>query len=210
MSYSVADLIALGGPVMWLLLLCAIITVAIIVERGVALGRADAHAHRLLEEISDAVRRNKVAEALAMCDRTRGPIARLIRVGLLKSGRPRDDVRHAIEDASAREIPDLERHLAALGTMAQVAPLLGLLGTTLGLIRCFHVLQVKAASLQPVGPSDVAAGFWQALLTTTAGLAIAIPAVIAYNYFARRIQRFLWSLEVATTDLLARMSGEET
>lgn len=210
MTYSLGDLLVLGGPMMWPLLLCSVLAAAIIGDRCLSLARTQQHTRQLLSEVEGAVKRRKMGEALALCERARGPIAQIVRVALTKHGQPRDQIRQAIEDAGRREIPWLERHLAALGTIANVAPLLGLLGTTLGLVRCFHVMQVKAAALQPVGPADLAQGLWQALLTTSAGLAIAIPAIVTYNYFARRVQRTVWEMERAATDLLRLLGGEET
>lgn len=208
MTYTVADLIVLGGPMMWPLVVCSMLTVAIILERMFALHGTGVQAHRFLDDVRDAVKRRKVAEALAICDRTPSPLAAMVRMGLARHEQGRDAIRQAIEEAGAREIPRLERHLAALGTIAHVAPLFGLLGTTIGLMRCFHVMQVKAAALHPVGPADLTQGIWQALLTTTAGLAIAIPAVLAYNYFVRRVQQLVWDLQVAATDLLHWLAGE--
>lgn len=208
MTYSFLHLLMLGGPAMGPLVLCSIIAVAIIAERFVTLARAQMDTRRFLEEIAAIVKRNKVSEALTLCERTQGPIARLVRVGLLKQGRSREEIRQAIEEAGHREVPALECHLAALGTIAHIAPLLGLLGTTLGLIRCFHVIQAKALLAQPVGPGDVAQGIWQALLTTATGLLIAIPVIVAYNYFIRRVQYAVWEMETATHDVLGLLTGE--
>jgi len=207
-TYSLAELVMLGGPVMWPLLLCSALAVAIMVERFIVLRRTHAGAQRFLDEVTGAVRRNKIAEALAFCEQAHGPIAQMVRAGLLRHGRAREDIRQAIEDAGHRELPRLERNLVPLGTIAHVAPLLGLLGTTLGLIRCFAVVQSRAAALQPVGPGDLAHGVWQALLATTAGLMVAIPAAVAYNYFVRRVQRVVWDMEAATADLLSLLAGE--
>lgn len=208
MTYSLADLVRLGGPIMWPLIACSALAAAIIVERFLALGRLQGRATRFLDEVTAAVKRNKVAEALDLCTRTPGPMAAMVRVGLMKYGRPREDIRQAIEDAGRRQVPHLERNLAALATIAHVAPLFGLLGTTVGLIRCFQILQAKTAALQPVGLTDLAEGIWPALLTTAGGLTIAIPALVAYNYFARRIQRLLIEMEAASGEVLNLLAGE--
>lgn len=210
MTYSLLELLALGGPIMWPLAFCALATAAIIVERWAAFANTQLHNRRFLADVADAVKRHKVAEALALCERARGPVAQLVRVGLTQHGRERDQIRQSLDEAGHREIPALERNLSALATIAQIAPLFGLLGTTLGLIRCFQILQSKAAAGQPVGPADLAQGIWPALLTTMVGLAITIPAVVAYNYFARRAQRLVWDMRVTATQLLALMTGEES
>ena len=210
MSYSVPEFLALGGPLVWPLAFCALAATVIIIERWMALATAQLHNQRFLADVADAVKRRKIAEALALCERARGPVAQLVRAGLAKHGLSRDDIRQALEEAGHREIPTLERNLSVLATIAQIAPLFGLLGTTLGLARCFQILQSKTAALQPIGPADLAQGIWPALLTTMAGLTIAIPAVIAYNYFARRAQRLVWDMRMAAGQLLALMTGEES
>lgn len=208
MTYTAAELFAFGGPMMWPLLVCAVLTIAIILDRLMALRNTHLQADRFLDDVRDAVKRRKISEALAICDRTPSPLAAMVRAGLARHEQGRDAVRQAIEDAGAREIHRLERYLAALGAIAHVAPLLGLLGTSLGLIRCFHVLQLKTSALQPVGPADLAHGVWQALFTTTAGLAIAIPAVLAYHYFIRRVHQHVWELQQAAGDLLQWLAGD--
>lgn len=210
MSYSIGELIRMGGPIMWPLIACSVLAAAIIVERFVALNRLQGTSTRFLDEVTSAVKRNKVAEALALCERTPGPMAAMVRLGLMKYGRPREEIRLAIEDAGRRHLPYLEQRLAALATIAHVAPLFGLLGTTLGLIRCFQILQAKTAALQPIGVADLAEGLWPALLTTAVGLIIAIPALVAYNYFSRRVQHTLTEMELASAEVLNLLAGEGT
>ncbi len=209
MTYSLLELMRLGGVMMWPLLLCSALAMAIIVERFLVLGRTRTRTTQFLDEVIAAVKRRKIAEALALCEHSKDPVAQMVRAGLQHHGQPREAIRQAVHDAGQRAVPQLERNLVALGTLAQVAPLFGLLGTALGLIRCFAVIQTKAAALQPVGPVDLAQGIWQALLTTTVGLAIAIPAIVAYNYFTRRVQRVVWDLEIATAELLDLLSGDQ-
>src|SRR5689334_20812085 len=107
-----------------------------------------------------------------------------------------------MEDASLYEIPKLESRLGALSTIAHVSPLLGLLGTVTGMTACFHTIQVRTASLNPVTPGDLAGGIGEALITTVAGLMVAIPTYIAYNYLVSRVNYFILEMERAATELV--------
>jgi len=111
-----------------------------------------------------------------------------------------------MEDAASFEVPYLEKYLAILVTIATIAPLLGLLGTVTGLIRAFMVIQLKGGL---VNPGDLAQGIWEALITTVAGLTIAIPTYIAYNYFVSRVNNFITEMEKSTTRLLDIFSLRE-
>ena len=141
-------------------------------------------------------------EALDLCERTSGPIAAILKAGVLKHDRSRNEIREAIEDASIHEVPRLERNLPVLSTVAQVAPLLGLLGTVTGLVKAFQVIEAKASAMNPVNPGDLAGGIWEALLATTFGLCVAIPTYVAYNYLVSRVDGFVLDMERSATDLL--------
>jgi len=120
----------------------------------------------------------------------------------LKYDRPRPQIKEAIEDAALYEVPKLEKNLSVLATLAHISPLLGLLGTVTGMVRCFQTIQAKATSFHPVSPGDLAGGIWEALLTTVIGLAVAIPTFVAYNYLVNRVNSFILELEKASTELV--------
>ncbi len=191
-----------GGPIMWPILLCSVIAFAIVIERLIRLRQEQIDTKSFMEQISKSMKRNKVMEALDLCDRTGGPIAAILKAGILKHDRPRGEVREAIEDASIHEVPRLERNLPVLATVAHVAPLLGLLGTVTGLVKAFQVIESKASALNPVNPGDLAGGIWEALLCTTFGLCVAIPTYVAYNYLVSRVDGFVLDMERSATDLL--------
>ncbi len=197
---------------MWPILLCSVIAFAIVIERLVQLRRAQIDTKLFMEQISKSLKRNKIMEALEICDRTSGPISRILKAGILKHDRPRAEVRETIEDASIHEVPLLEKNLPVLATVAHIAPLLGLLGTVTGMVAAFQVIESKASSLNPVNPGDLAAGIWEALLTTVAGLCVAIPTFVAYNYLVSRVDGFVLEMERSATDLLnilGEKRGEE-
>jgi biopolymer transport protein ExbB len=191
-----------GGPIMWPILLCSVIAFAIAIERFIRLRQEQIDTKSFMDQISKSLKRNKIMEALDLCDRTGGPIAAILKAGILKHDRTRSEIREAIEDAGVHELPRLERNLPVLATVAQVAPLLGLLGTVTGLVKAFQVIELKATALNPVNPGDLAGGIWEALLATTFGLCVAIPTYVAYNYLVSRVDGFVLDMERSATDLI--------
>ena len=191
-----------GGPIMWPILLCSVIAFAIVIERLMKLRSEQINTKDFMEQIAKSLKRNKIMEAIDLCDKTGGPIAKILKAGILKHDRPRNEVREAIEDASIHEVPRLERNLPVLATIGHVAPLLGLLGTVTGLVSAFQVIESKASALNPVNPGDLAGGIWEALLTTVFGLCVAIPTYVAYNYLVSRVDGFVLDMERSATDLL--------
>lgn len=191
-----------GGPVMWPILLCSVWGVAIIIEKIWYLRKIKIGTQDFLSKILDKMKRHDTREALEICDNVKSPISNILKAGVLKYDRPRPQIIEAIEDASLYEIPHIERNLTALATIAHVSPLLGLLGTVTGMVRCFQAIQAKSTSFRPVSPGDLAGGIWEALLTTVAGLIVAIPMFVAYNYLVNRVNSFILEMEKASTELV--------
>jgi len=191
-----------GGPVMWPILFCSIFALAIIIEKLWYLHKIKIDSQEFLNNILDKMKHHQIKEALASCDNTDSPISRILKVGILKNDRPRVQIKEAIEDASLYEIPKLEKNLSILATLAHISPLLGLLGTVTGMVRCFQTIQAKTASLHQVSPGDLAGGIWEALLTTVAGLIVAIPTFVAYNYLVNRANSVILEMEKAATEFV--------
>lgn len=191
-----------GGPVMYLILLTSVIGLAVIIERFWHLHRAKIDTNKFMENISNTLKRNRIMEAVELCEQTPGPIAHILKAGILKHDRNKQEIKEAIEDAGLHEIPRLEKNLGILSTIANVAPLLGLLGTVTGMVRAFQVIQEKATALNPVSPGDLAGGIWEALLTTVFGLVVAIPAFIVYNYLVSRVESIVLDMERSATELI--------
>jgi len=191
-----------GGPVMWPILLCSIFALAIILEKVWHLHKIKIDTQEFLNNVLEKMKRHQVKEALEICDNTKSPISYILKAGILKYDRPRPQIKEAIEDASLYEIPRIERNLSMLATIAHISPLLGLLGTVTGMVRCFQTIQAKATAFHPVSPGDLAGGIWEALLTTVAGLIVAIPTFIAYNYLVNRTNNFILEMEKASTELV--------
>ncbi|MCM8780787.1 MAG: MotA/TolQ/ExbB proton channel family protein [Candidatus Omnitrophica bacterium] len=199
---SLWQLFLAGGPVMWPILFCSVFALAIILERFWYLRSIKIDIQEFLGKILDKIKRHQIKDALGICDETKNPLSRILKAGILRYDRPRPQIKEAIEDASLYEIPRLEKNLSTLATIAHISPLLGLLGTVTGMVRCFQTIQAKATSFHPVSPGDLAGGIWEALLTTVAGLLVAIPTFVAYNYLVSRINNFILEMEKASTELL--------
>ena len=184
-------LIVKGGPLMFLIIFCSIIALAVVLERIWQLHRSRIDTEGFMEDISETLRRNKIMEAIDKCNATPGPIAQILKAGILKHDRSRPEIKEAIEDAGIHEVPRLEKNLNVLATIAHISPLLGLLGTVVGMLKAFQVIEDKAMSMVPVNPGDLAGGIWEALITTVAGLSVAIPTYVAYNYLVSWVDNFV-------------------
>lgn len=201
------DVIQKGGPMVYLIILLSIIAIAVIIERLYHLNKARIDSDKFMDDITNALKHNRIIEAVEMCNKTPGPIAHIIKAGILKHDRSRPEIKEAIEEAAQLEIPRMEKHLAILATIAHIAPLLGLLGTVTGMIKSFQIIQGKAASMLPVNPGDLAGGIWEALLATVAGLAVAIPSYVAYNYFLSQVDGLVYDMERSATDMVNILSS---
>jgi len=191
-----------GGPVMWPILLCSVFALAITLEKFWYLYKIKIDMQQFLGSVLDKMKHHQVKEALEICEKTKSPVSHILKAGILRYDRPRPQIKEAIEDAALYEIPILEKNLLMLATIAYIAPLLGVLGTVTGMVRCFQSVQSKATSFNLVSPADLAGGIWEALLATVAGLAIAIPAFIIYNYLVNRVNNFILEMEKASTELV--------
>src|SRR3989338_4722308 len=196
------ELIKMGGPLMVPILLCSLFALGIVIEKLIHFSTIETNAAQLKANVFGLLKNNKIKEAVQLCDAHPSPIAKILKAGVLKFGTPREEIKESMEDTSLFEIPKLENRLGALETIAHISPLLGLLGTVTGMTTCFHTIQVRAASLNPVTPGDLAGGIGEALITTVAGLMVAIPTFVAYNYCVSRISRFTLEMERAATELV--------
>lgn len=195
-----------GGPLMWPILFCSVLAFGLVLERIFFLHRSRIDTKSFMDQIAKTLRRNRIMEAVDLCEKTSSPIAQVIKMGILKHDRPRAEIREAIEDAALYEVPRLEKNLGIIATIVRIAPLLGFLGTVTGMVEAFQVIERKATSLNPVNPGDLAGGIWEALLTTVAGLCVAIPTLVAYNYLSDRVHQFVLEIERSATDLIEVLS----
>lgn len=187
-----------GGFMMYPLALCSIIALAVIVERFVSfqgtLGKLD----DIIKKISSALAANDPGAAINACAESKAPAAIALASGIRKHDRPKEVIMEAMERTGRQEISRLERGLVWLATIANIAPLLGFLGTVTGMIDSFGAIAAKGLG----DPKLVASGISEALITTATGLAIAVPTFIFYNYFSRRADRVAAQIEDGAHELI--------
>jgi biopolymer transport protein ExbB len=188
-----------GGPVFLLILLAGAVAVVVFIERFFHCHRAQINSTEFLNGVRNVLRRDNVVEAISICDATPGPVARLVKTAILNRDNGRDRVREALEEAGLVEVPRLEEKLNLLATIAQLAPLLGLFGTVIGLMGTFQKLQ-NAGPTAHAG--DLSDGVWRALICCAAGLAVSIPAHAAYNYLVSRVNSIVLDMERAATEIV--------
>lgn len=201
---SVYDLVLEGGPLMWPLAACSVLAVAYIVERSVRLREAELGSRRYTRSILDALASGGPPEALRVCAAEPRPLGRVLGAGLARASGPVLEREKAVEDAGAREVKRLASNLKPLVVIAMIAPLLGLLGTVLGMIEAFFEVAVRGGQGKP---EQLAGGIGQALVTTAAGLSIAIPVQAAYYWLRGRIDRFVRRSEDAYLELSETLGG---
>lgn len=194
------DLFVKGGVLMIPIGLCSIVALAIIVERLVQIARARRENDRFLEAIRGRIRPGRLEEALEIChENAAAPLSAIFREGLRHIQLGEQRTREAILEAGERESLRLEKHLDGLQTIAGGAPLLGFLGTVLGMIEAFQRVQQLGGN---VDASVLAGGIWQALLTTAAGLTVAVPAFFAHNYIVSRVHAEILRMEDHSSGLM--------
>jgi biopolymer transport protein ExbB len=193
-----------GGPVLWVTMLCGLVALGVFIERSLHLHRARIRWEDFLNGILNIMRRRNVAEALAICDETPGPVARVVRAAILHRDDRKEQIETAVRNESLVEISRMERRLVVVATVAQIAPLLGLLGTVLGMVDCLLTIQREAPLVQV---ADVSGGLMRALITTAGGLMVAIPCYAAFNLLLIKIDRLVLDMEQAGAEMVAFVTG---
>jgi biopolymer transport protein ExbB len=204
-SMDLKDLFIAGGIFMYPLLLSLLIGIAVTVERFITYGKAKVNVSSFLEQIGGYIRKGDLKGAEDLCDRTPGPVASILRAGLLRRDKGLEDVEKGIEAAGGIEMAFLEKGIVVLASVSSIAPMLGFLGTVSGMIRAFG----EIAAAKNVEASLVAGGIQEALITTASGLIIAIPIQMAHNYFIARIGKFVIDMEEASIFLIDQLAEME-
>lgn len=197
------ELIKAGGWVMWPLILCSIAALAIIAERLFTLQKKSVMPPALLSQVQQWLAAKELDESRLSLLRESSPLGRVLAAGLANRLHAHEVLKEAIEDAGRHMLPELERYLNTLGTIAAIAPFLGLLGTVLGMIQMFGGIGSHGLG----DPSIVAAGISQALVATAAGLAVAIPSLMFYRYLRGRVEELTVELEQEALKLIEVLRG---
>ncbi len=188
----------------WVIVAASAVALAVFFERLLQYHRDQINSTQFLNGVRNVLKRENIVEALAICDATPGPVPRLVKIAILNREKGREAVREALEDAGSWEVPRLEEKLNLLATIAQIAPLLGLLGTVLGFMTVFRAVQDEGLNAH-IG--TLSAGIWQALICTAAGLAVSIPSYAGYNYLVGRVNTIVLDMEQVSSEILNIVSA---
>ena len=192
------ELFRAGGPLMWVILICSIVAVTIIIERFLTLREKQVAPGSLRNQILDLVRSGKISTNKLKVIENHSPLGRVYAAGLSNIGHGRDAMREALEETGKHVVHDLGRYLNALGTIASITPLIGLLGTVIGMIDVFS----KIADNGIGDPNVLSGGISVALITTASGLSVGIPCLMFYRFFRNRITELTITLEENALALL--------
>ncbi len=198
-SLSFLELAVKGGWVMVPILLLSILTIYIFSERYFAINKASKTDINFMNRIKDYIHEGKLESAHALCQSFRNPVARMIEKGINRIGRPLNDVNAAIENIGKLEIYKLEKGLPLLATCAGGAPMLGFLGTVMGMVRAFYDMSMSGNNIDV---SQLSNGIYTALITTVAGLIVGILAYFAYNILVAKVEKVVFQLEANTTEFM--------
>lgn len=205
MSFFLPDLIIKGGWLMYPILICSVIALGVFIERIVKLRRSRVLPPSLMQTVNDMIMRNKYSDAISLCQSHPSPIANIYHAGLKIYGQPRQVIKEIVQEVGRREAAELEKYLSLLSTIASITPLLGLLGTVSGMIKTFNLI-----SFYGVGnPGTMASGISEALITTAAGLTIAIPTLVGYRLVSSNADNLILSLEEHSIKLVEDLKGPE-
>jgi biopolymer transport protein ExbB len=194
---SFMELLDKGGWVMYVMVVCSILIVAYALERFWAVNKIGGFDSALAERIKQCIRQGQTKEAIALCSKNGSFIAHSIEVALNASSFPREEMESIFALYRMKLQGLLNKHLALFGTLAFIGPLLGLLGTVLGVIRAFHDLAVSGSG----GPSVVAAGIAEALIATAAGIVVAVSASVLYNLFTSKVRTLVQQYDLLTQEV---------
>ena len=198
------ELLQKGGVIMGIILLLSLIGSVIIIERLIFFRKIRVDEEKMINRLKSALEKGHFDEAASICENNPSPITNLMKVGIDHRHYTEAEIKEAIISAANLEIPRMERYLPALGTVAHIAPLLGLLGTVTGNIEAFGVLGEFAAGGDP---RALANGIAEALLTTAAGIIVSIPAIIFYNHLVSKVNHIILRLENRVSDLVLLLKG---
>ena len=184
-----------GGPMMWPILLLSVVAIAVGIEKLLFLTGVEKNMKKLRPVFFKAIQENRMKDALSVCEENPEGLGRICKAGLMKFGSSVDLIKTSMEQAAAFEIHALKRRLNVLAFIPNAAVLLGLLGTTNALCVVFHAVQMRSNALNPLSLGDMSSGIWQALVTTSAGLAVGIITLAIYSFIASKVNDLIAAFE---------------
>ena len=209
MSYSLIEMAAKGGWLMWVLLALSIIAIYIFGKKWWIIRQAGKIDKDFMADIRDYIHDGKVKSALTLCSKYDAPVARMVEAGIARLGKPATDVQAAIENVGNVEVARLEKGLPYLATIAGGAPMIGFLGTVLGMVKAFFNMSKAGNNIDITLLSD---GIYTAMLTTVGGLVVGIIAYFGYNWLTSKVSNLVYKMESSTMqfiDIVLHEPGEE-
>jgi biopolymer transport protein ExbB len=197
------SLFAKGGPMIWVLLVIGLIGLVIFIERTLYLHRGQIRSTAFISGIKNILAKRRIVEALTVCEETPGPVAAVTKAALLHADDDADKMRYFVQEAAVVELPALERRVGAVAAIAQVVPLVGLLGTIMGMVTTFLAFENNYATA-----SVLSKGMWQALLSTAASLMVAIPAHLAHHFLVGRVKAIVRDVEWSGNEIMKYLLTE--
>ncbi len=198
-DHSLFELLEKGGMIMWPLLACSVVAFALVVDRTLAFVRARIPFDRVVEDLRESLAAGKLSDALELCRAyPRSPVAQAAEAYLGNLRAAPETRQTIVEREGERSLEGVESRLRGLSTIAQIATLLGLLGTVAGLVSAFHQIELNAGQVEP---RDLAEGIWEALMTTVFGLSVAIPSFLAFHAFDSRVESITKRMEYVVSYL---------
>ncbi|HEY0945974.1 MAG TPA: MotA/TolQ/ExbB proton channel family protein [Opitutaceae bacterium] len=194
------SLLARGGPMMWVVLIMAVVMLVLFAERTLYLHRGQIRSTAFVNGIKNILAKRRLVEAITVCEETPGPVAAVVKAALRHAGDDETKMRFAVQEAAVIEIPALERRIGAIAAVAQIAPLVGLLGTLLGMITTFHAFMTGGAEYATA--RALSNGMWQALVATAGSLMVAIPAHLAHHFLNGRVRALVRDIEWAGNEIM--------
>ena len=186
---------------------CSILSFTVFIERMLQLHRSEIDTNRFIIQLRKSIQDGNIVDAVGLCEGTRGTVARILGAGLSRHGQGREQVEHAMEIRGMIEIARLEKNAKVLSIIAHIAPLIGLLGTVLGFIQAFA--EMRLSGMMDISATRIGEAMEYALITTAAGLVVAIPTIVAYNYIVSRIEGFVLEIQTTSSELVDLLMAAE-
>lgn len=179
---------------------CSIVSFTIFIERIMHLRKSEIDTNKFIINLRKIIKEGNIVEAIRVCENTGGTIANIVKAGLTKHNRSKEQIENAMEMSGLIEISQLEKNAKILSIIAHIAPLIGLLGTVLGFIQAFA--EMRMSGLVDISATRIGEAMEYALVTTAAGLVVAIPSVIAYNYIVSRVEGFVLEIQTTSSEIV--------
>lgn len=188
-----------GGPILWIIMVMGIIGAFVYLERALYLHRSRIDVDDFLQGIFNSISRGNIAEAKLLCEETTGPVARLTLMAITRHAKTREALENNLNDVSQEEIARMERRLSIVSLVAHVTPMLGVLGTVIGILNSLIIMQAEAPMVQT---ADVTPGLIYGCITTVAGLVVAIPCYIGFHLLVLKIDRLVLDIRYCSSELV--------